>query len=134
MNAEIIPDYEDIACPKCGAAGGQTCTTRSGKDHAARIKAEQENHGFSSSLYTPTTEEIEQALFEHYGRGLHALAEEAQAVVKRALAEHDREVAATALEQAADAMDIDPTFRDPLRLKADWVRARAVEIRNGEHQ
>ena len=38
------------------------------------------------------------------------------------LAEHDREVAAKALREAADAMDADPGFRDPLRLHSDWLR------------
>ncbi len=38
------------------------------------------------------------------------------------LAEHDREAAAKALREAADAMDADPGFRDPLRLHSDWLR------------
>lgn len=38
---------------------------------------------------------------------------------------------AEALEEAADAMDADPSFRDPLRLKSDWLRARAARIRGG---
>lgn len=32
-----------------------------------------------------------------------------------------------ALLSAADAMDADPDFRDPLRLKSDWLRNRANE-------
>lgn len=40
-----------------------------------------------------------------------------------------REVKAEALEEAADAMDADPSFRDPLRLKSDWLRARAIRAR-----
>ena len=35
------------------------------------------------------------------------------------------EVQAEALRAAADAMDADPEVRDPLRLRADWLRARA---------
>lgn len=46
----------------------------------------------------------------------------------RWLAEHDRAVGAEALREAADAMDADPEFRDPLRLKAAWVRERADRI------
>ena len=38
------------------------------------------------------------------------------------IAEHDREVAAKALREAADAMDADPGFRDPLRLHSDRLR------------
>ena len=34
-----------------------------------------------------------------------------------------------ALEDAADAMDADPAFRDPLRLRADWLRTRAEKER-----
>lgn len=37
-------------------------------------------------------------------------------------------IAAQALKDAADAMAADPEFRDPLRLRADWLRARADEI------
>ncbi len=40
----------------------------------------------------------------------------------RWLDQHDREVAAKALREAADAMDADPGFRDPLRLHSDWLR------------
>ena len=46
----------------------------------------------------------------------------------RWLAAHDVEVAARALREASAAMDADPDFRDPLRLKADWLRARADRI------
>lgn len=38
------------------------------------------------------------------------------------------EGAAKALREAADAQDADPEFRDPLRLKSDWLRARADRI------
>jgi len=38
---------------------------------------------------------------------------------------------AEALREAADAMDDDPEFRDPLRLKSDWLRARADRIDGG---
>lgn len=43
----------------------------------------------------------------------------------------EAEVKAEALREAADAMDADPEFRDPLRLKADWTRARADELERG---
>lgn len=38
------------------------------------------------------------------------------------------EGAVQALLEAADAQDADPEFRDPLRLKSDWLRARADRI------
>ena len=44
------------------------------------------------------------------------------------LAEYTRTAKAEALEEAADAMDADPEFRDPLRLKSDWLRNRAHQI------
>lgn len=44
----------------------------------------------------------------------------------------ETEVQARALLDAANAMDADPTFRDPLRLKSDWLRARADRIERGD--
>lgn len=41
---------------------------------------------------------------------------------------HDRLVR-EALEEAADAMDADPEFRDPLRLKSQWLRNRAQQLK-----
>lgn len=38
------------------------------------------------------------------------------------------EAAVQALREAADAQDADPEFRDPLRLKSDWLRTRAERI------
>lgn len=38
------------------------------------------------------------------------------------------EAQAEALREAADTMDADPEFRDPLRLKSDWLRARADKL------
>lgn len=38
-------------------------------------------------------------------------------------------IRAQALEYAADAMEADTTFRDPLRLRADWLRTRAKQER-----
>lgn len=40
-----------------------------------------------------------------------------------------RKAKAEALEEAADAMDADPEFRDPLRLKSDWLRNRAQQLK-----
>lgn len=47
-------------------------------------------------------------------------------------AEFDRVLAkerAEALEEAADAMDADASVHDPLRLKSDWIRIRAAQLR-----
>lgn len=46
-------------------------------------------------------------------------------------AEFDRFIAkvkADALREAADDAQADPTFRDPLRLRSDWLRVRADRI------
>lgn len=40
----------------------------------------------------------------------------------------EAEVKAEALNEAADEADADPEFRDPLRLRADWLRARADRL------
>ena len=53
-------------------------------------------------------------------------------VLREALAAHDREIAAKALRDAADAMAADSEVRDPLQLRADWLRARADRIEGGE--
>lgn len=39
-----------------------------------------------------------------------------------------RNAKAEALREAADTMDSDPEFRDPLRLKSDWLRTRADNL------
>lgn len=66
--------------------------------------------------------------------------EEREAEFDRAISERDREVAAKAWEEAADIcqrVQDDPAFLEsgPGVVAAKIViRARAVEIRNGEHQ
>lgn len=45
------------------------------------------------------------------------------------LEQHEQEAKAAALEEAADAMDADASVHDPLRLKSDWIRIRAAQLR-----
>lgn len=33
---------DEVRCPRCGARGDEHCSTASGRDHAARIRAERE--------------------------------------------------------------------------------------------
>lgn len=47
----------------------------------------------------------------------------------RWLAEHDREVSAKALEDAAEQMDYGIAYTGPAR---EWLTARAAEIREGK--
>lgn len=63
---------------------------------------------------------IKEALREYAGDG--------DGEDERILAAYDRAMRAEVLREAADAMDADPEFRDPLRLKAAWVRERADRI------
>lgn len=53
----------------------------------------------------------------------------AEGLFDRWLEAHDRDVRAQALEDVADAMDADTNVRDPLRIRADWLRARAEKER-----
>lgn len=69
--------------------------------------------------YTPTTEQV---------RLLYANSMDPDGF-DRWYADVIRKAKAEALEEAADAMDADPEFRDPLRLKSDWLRNRAQQLK-----
>ena len=78
-----------------------------------------------SEAYPPTTEQVRLAYGDAYCPdvdGDHDDGCPADKAFDRWLDQHDREVAAKALREAADAMDADPGFRDPLRLHSDWLR------------
>lgn len=51
--------------------------------------------------------------------------QEVSAALEAAMPHIRKQIAAEALREAADAADADPDFRDPLRLKSDWLRNRA---------
>lgn len=84
--------------------------------------------------WTPTDELREQAAnaaasaenehFEVCG-DTHSVYEHIADAVLVAVGPH---IAAQALRDAAAAANDDPEFRDPLRLKADWIRDRADHI------
>ncbi|ROR97821.1 hypothetical protein EDD28_2430 [Salana multivorans] len=76
--------------------------------------------------YTPTTDEIVAGM-THLGDNFWRELTEAE--VRRGLSAHDREVAARALREAADAVPLD--CYDP-RHHADWLRDRADQIEKGE--
>lgn len=78
--------------------------------------------------YTPTTEEMREWYVRRDRTG-RSSRKEYELEFDAWLAQHDREVRAQALEDVADAIDADPAFRDPLRLRADWLRARAEKER-----
>ena len=83
------------------------------------------------SDFTPTTEVVRHVYVTKNippGDSIRAWLGEA---FDRWLAAHDREVAAKTLRDAAAAADADDLFRDPLRLKSDWLRARADNLEKG---
>ena len=80
--------------------------------------------------YTPTTEEVEESFIsqQYDVNESFESAEETGRAFDRWLKQHDREVAARALEETAN--DLFDTAIDTE--VADWLRARAWRIRNGE--
>ena len=85
--------------------------------------------------FIPTTEHVREAysvILEPKGEKLSiTLSPEREAEFDYWLEAHDREVAAKTLRDAAAAADADDLFRDPLRLKSDWIRARADNLEKG---
>lgn len=82
--------------------------------------------------YTPTTEQVRDAWTDQRCMDLdgdHAEGCSSGKAFDRWLTEHDQQVKAQALEEAADRMDADPEFRDPLRLKSQWLRDRAQQLK-----
>jgi hypothetical protein len=75
--------------------------------------------------YTPPTEALDAALDVAYA---------SPDVMSAALTAAAPFIQAAALRDAADALDADPEFRDPLRLKSDWLRARAASIEGRESE
>ena len=84
--------------------------------------------------YTPTTVDVRDGYSA--SRMISAFYAGGEEQLKEGRAEFDRwldvvirEAKAKALEEAADAMGVDLSFRDPLRLRAGWLRDRAERIR-----
>lgn len=89
---------------------------------------EKHQAAYHGTTYTPSTDQVRNAYGAHIADCNH--------VTKDSFNEFDRwlagvkaEAKAEALEEAADAMDADASVHDPLRLKSDWIRIRATQLR-----